>query len=283
MEYRLQNDRLCLNFTDVGGKLLSVGNPAGEHFLWSGDPAYWDDRAPILFPFCGRCRDGCYRWQGKQYSMPIHGFLPHTPMRVTEQIRDSITFTLESDEQTFAVYPFEFTLELCYRLSDNRIGVTATVRAGKTPLPFSLGAHPGFVLDGFGDYRLTFASPCEPISLEITEAGLLGKGRTPCPTDGNHTLTLSPDRLGTCGLFLQDVTREAVLWRQGGRHKIQLFFEDFATLGIWRPDEAPFVCLEPWNGLPAPDGTETDLSDKPGVLRLAAGESRRMGFEIGIL
>lgn len=282
MEYRLQNDRLCLTLTDVGGKLLSVGNPSGEQFLWWGDSAYWDDRAPILFPFCGRCRDGFYCWLGKRYPMPIHGFLPHTQMRVSEQTRDSITFTLEADGQTLAVYPFDFTLELCYRLSENRIRVTATVRAGRTPLPFSLGAHPGFVLDGFGDYRLTFTSPCQPISLEITENGLLGKGHTPCPTDGDNILTLSADRLGACGLFLQSVTPEAVLWRQDCSHKIRLFFEDFATLGIWRPDDAPFVCLEPWNGLPAPDGTDTDLSDKPGTLCLAPGESRQMDFEIEI-
>lgn len=283
MEYRLNNDRLCLTFTDRGGKLMSVETPCGESLLWSGDAAYWDDRAPILFPFCGRCRDGRYFWQGKSYPMPIHGFLPHTPMRVSEQNRESITFTLESDGQTLSVYPFDFQLELCYKLSGNRIPVTATVRAGKTSLPFSLGAHPGFVLNGFGDYRLTFPSPCEPISLEITEAGLLGQGRTPCPADEENTLILSPDRLGACGLFLQDVPPEVLLWRQGSSHRIKVRFADFATLGIWRPDDAPFVCLEPWNGLPARDGVDTDLADKPGTIFLAPGESRRMGFEIEIL
>lgn len=283
MEYRLENGALRLTLTDEGGKLTAIGNGSGESFLWSGDPDYWDDRAPILFPFCGRCKDGVFLWQGKSYPMPIHGFLPHTHMEASVQGRNCVTFRLESNRQTLSVYPFDFILEIGYRLEGSCVKVTADVRAGKTPLPFSLGAHPGFVLDGFGDYHLTFSSPCEPLSLEITEAGLLGQGRTPCPTDGDNTLILSPDRLGVCGLFLQSVTPDSVLWRKGGRHKIRIRFSDFETLGIWRPDGAPFVCLEPWNGLPAGDGAATDLAHKPGTVYLAPGESRRMSFEIEIL
>lgn len=268
--------------TPLGGKLLSLCLD-GENLLWSGDPAYWDDRAPILFPFCGRCRDGFYRWQGKRYPMPIHGFLPQTPMEIAGQGEDFIRFHLRDNPKTRSVYPFAFTLELTYRALDHALTLEIELTAKDGPVPFSVGAHPGFVLPGEGPYRLELSPDVSPICLEITRSGLLGKARTPLSPDPDGGIDLTPDLLGECGLFLQSAGNSAILSRPGASRRIRIGWEGMDVLGLWQAANAPFVCVEPWAGLPARDGEETDLSDKPGARLALPGRPARFGVKIEIL
>lgn len=285
--YRIQNQNMTAEFSDVGGKLMSLCLD-GENLLWTGDETYWGDRAPILFPFCGRCRGGFYRWHGKHYPMDIHGFLPSTLMRVTAREEDAITFRTDGDCETWPIYPFDFTLELAYRLTGCGIGLRISFTAGRRDVPFSVGAHPGFVLPGDGCYRLRLSGNPVPIALEITENGLLGPSRTPILPDESGNLALTPGLLGECGLFLQEIEPDVTLWREGSPHRIRIRFDGFPTLGLWQPisgvpDCAPFLCVEPWAGLPAPDGEITDLANKPGTIWAKAGESVEMSMEIEIV
>lgn len=280
--YSIENHNIRAEFSDTGGKLRSLCQ-SGENLLWTGDPAYWDDRAPILFPFCGKCREGFYLWRGKRYPMSIHGFLPSTPMRVTAHEPDAITFRLDSDAATRAIYPFDFTLELSYRLTDRGVGLRIAFTAGGEDVPFSVGAHPGFVLPGEGCYRLRIAGDRAPIALEITENGLLGPSPTPISPDESGDLALTPDLLGQCGLFLQELEPDVILWREGSPHRVRIRFDGFPTLGLWQPKDAPFLCAEPWAGLPALDGVVTDLANKPGTLWAKAGETVELSMEIELV
>ena len=43
-------------------------------------------------------------------------------------------------------------------------------------------------------------------------------------------------------------------------------------LGVWaKPGRCPFLCIEPWFGLPDSPGATGELSAKEGILRLEAG------------
>ena len=54
-------------------------------------------------------------------------------------------------------------------------------------------------------------------------------------------------------------------------------------LGIWaKPGRCPFLCIEPWYGLPdSPDATG-DLTQKEGILRLEAGGTFTSTYRIEI-
>ena len=55
MIYTISNDKLCVKISDFGAELQSVTDLAdGCEYIWQGDAKYWDDRAPTLFPICGR-------------------------------------------------------------------------------------------------------------------------------------------------------------------------------------------------------------------------------------
>ncbi len=81
---------------------------------------------------------------------------------VTEQNEDGITFTLSSNEETFAQYPFQFSFSVRYKLDGNRVNVIYIVRnTGNEEMLFSAGGHPAFkipLIDGtsFEDYYLEF-------------------------------------------------------------------------------------------------------------------------------
>ncbi len=285
--YLLKSEHLTAVVSPFGGELLSLKYQETE-LIWQGDPAYWDQSAPLLFPFCGRVKDGVYRWQGREYPMPIHGFLPSSRLALTAQAEDALTLTLSDSPHTHTVYPFPFTLDLDYHLTADALTVSATVKSQETPLLFSFGAHPGFRLpldkDGFGDARLQFDTADPLTRLEITESGLLGSESCTYPIPSG-VLPLSPDPAGDCGIFFRipSEQRQLTLSAPSLPCDIRMEFADFPVLGLWHAEGAPFLCIEPWQGLPALDGIPTDLIQKPETVTLAPHETKTLTISICLL
>lgn len=58
---------------------------------------------------------------------------------------------------------------------------------------------------------------------------------------------------------------------------------DFPYLGVWTIEAThPFVCLEPWYGLCAPDGYKGELKDRPGIQKLEAWGTWEKSYSIRI-
>jgi galactose mutarotase-like enzyme len=73
---------------------------------------------PILFPICGNLPANTYTLNGQSYTLKQHGFARELPWEVVDQATDdraSITLSLTSNDQTRAVYPFDFQLLLPIR------------------------------------------------------------------------------------------------------------------------------------------------------------------------
>ena len=49
-----------------------------------------------------------------------------------------------------------------------------------------------------------------------------------------------------------------------------------------RSPDAPFVCIEPWLGISDSINTKQDFTQKEGIQRLKAGETKVISFEIKI-
>jgi galactose mutarotase-like enzyme len=113
---------------------------------------------PILFPICGNLPDNAYSVGGKQYSLKQHGFARDMPWQVTHQSSTtdaSLTVTLESNDATRQVYPFDFSVSFTYRLCGSKLTIDqAYTNKSATPMPFSSGLHPYFL--ALDKDRLTF-------------------------------------------------------------------------------------------------------------------------------
>ena len=62
-----------------------------------------------------------------------------------------MVFALNSDEESRKVFPFDFSLEIEYRLWKRVLHTTfRVVNTGTAEMLFSVGAHPAFNLPFFG-------------------------------------------------------------------------------------------------------------------------------------
>ena len=52
--------------------------------------------------------------------MDIHGFLPYDEMELVEQKADSLTLRLVSSPETRKQYPFEFVLDITWKLEGEK-------------------------------------------------------------------------------------------------------------------------------------------------------------------
>ena len=92
-EYTLENEILKVTARSYGGEMRSITEKAdGTEYLWDGNPTWWKYSAPVLFPIVGALNNNKFRYQGKEYEQPQHGFARVSEYEVVEQSSDSITF-----------------------------------------------------------------------------------------------------------------------------------------------------------------------------------------------
>ncbi len=272
MIYTIYNNELSIAIASKGAELQSIINKAfGIEYLWSGDAAYWAKKSPVLFPIVGGLKNNSYQHKGNIYQLPRHGFARDMEFIVTAQGEDTVTFTLSSNEETLAKYPFEFNFSLRYSLNKNKLSVTYIVEnTGLETMLFSVGAHPAFKIPiaaetNFEDYYLQFGN-------------VENKGRHPLSADGlieNFTTPLleNTDRLGlTKSLFYNDAvvfkelkSTDISIISSKTSHGLKLSFEGFPYMGIWNAKDADFVCIEPWCGIADSVTASGNLEDKEGI------------------
>jgi len=274
----LHSDALTAQIDPLGAQLSVLRDTQGRDLLWHGDPAYWNGRAPILFPIVGALHQGHYLWGGKRYALPRHGFARGRRFDVVSASSMDAVFRLRADEATRAVYPFDFELELRFVLQGAELAVTATVRnGGREPMPASVGFHPAlrWPLPGGAPralHHLEFDME-EPAPVRrLDRDGLLTPNLHASPVVG-RTLLLA-DALFEQDVLIFDALRSRSLrYGAGDGHDVEVRFPDARYLGLWSKPGAPFVCIEPWRGVADPQGFDADLREKPGIELLAAGAS----------
>ena len=289
MIYTISNDQLCVKISDHGAELQSVTDLAdGCEYVWQGDTKYWEDRAPTLFPICGRFLDGKYTYRGKTYEMGMHGFAASQDYEVSNVAADRVTMTLRANEQTRAQYPFEFSFALTFSLEGRRLTIAADIKnEGKEILPATFGAHPGFNVPftaghDFSEYTLTFAEVCTPNQMGITPEGYYtGQCRALPLTDGT-TLALDHEKFAVYGIFMSRMARKVTLGAAGDPHGVTMEFADFPYLGVWQEygKDTPFLCLEPWCGLPSYPNVVDDIAEKNDMFHIAENACKKLQYTL---
>lgn len=143
----LKNEILEARLHSQGAELRGLRRTdLGRDYLWSGDPAHWERVSPILFPVVGRLQNDKYTWQGRQYSLPQHGFARDLEFDLVHEDGTSASFLLANAGPFLDRYPLEFQLALTYTLDGASLSMRADVfnPSNTDDLLFSLGAHPAF-------------------------------------------------------------------------------------------------------------------------------------------
>ncbi len=281
MIYTAQNSNFTLGVKEMGAELTSLKSKStGFEFIWTGDTSVWYGQSPILFPIIGRLLDDKYRLNGKEYTMEKHGIVRKKPFKLIAQTEDSLTFSQTSDENSLEIYPYEFDLQVTFRLTENGLNVThKVINNSNEVMYYSFGAHPGFNCK-IGDF-LEFQEKESLLTERIDHESILIEEKFPVAMDGKKLIL-------TEGLFNDDALilsgyKSKYLTLKSDKHQREVKFNfDSPVLGIWAKPNAPYVCIEPWWGINDNYDKKQDLSEKREIMALNAKESKEFSWSIEI-
>lgn len=276
----IQNDSLALTVDTLGAQMMSIRSFDGCEYLWQGDPKYWADRSPTLFPFIGRSTHNSYRLHGKVYPMGIHGFAASGAFDLKEQANDRLVLVLSSNPEMLKQYPFAFALEIAYRLRGNTIAVSYVVHnMSEETMPFGIGGHPGFRVplergECFTDYVLEFSQNCDPDRVGFTRDVYLSGYDSPYPLQDSRIIPLCHELFDEDAIILKNMDREVTLRSLVSGRRVTVSFPDMPYVGFWHwpKTDAPYVCIEPWSSLPARQDIVEECSCKSDLIRLGPGK-----------
>ncbi|MBW4649198.1 MAG: aldose epimerase [Kastovskya adunca ATA6-11-RM4] len=193
---------------------------------------------PILFPICGNLPDNLYTIDGKQYTLKQHGFARDLPWEVTEQSTQdlvSLTLVLNSNNQTYAVYPFDFQLAFTYQLKGNTLTIQQryTNRSAE-PMPFSVGLHPYFYTAD--KTQVEFDIPASQYLDQISKE----------THDFSGGFDFNREEIDVAFTSIRRQSTSAT--DTGQQVKISLTYDDlYSTLVFWTVKGKDYYCLEPWS------------------------------------
>jgi galactose mutarotase-like enzyme len=276
--------------SETGAELKSLVDLAtGQEYMWSGDPAWWNGVAPVLFPVIGGMKDGGFSWEGRQYKMGSHGFARGSQFSVASSSADAVEFELASSAKTRESYPFDFRLRAGFTLERSGLAVRYQVtNTGRSRMYFSLGSHPAFRIPFAGgsleNYYLLFECE-EELERWFFKDGLVVADRTAPVMDSSRVLTISR-KLFDDGIliFKAPRSREFTLANSMNPRAIRIATDGVPYLGVWsKPGGAPFLCIEPWHGLPDSTAATGNLAEKEGIIPLDASASFAAGYRIELV
>ncbi len=293
MIYTISDGKYTAQINGVGAELTSA--VCGDFdIMWAGKE-FWLKHAPLLFPVCGRLKDKTYTVGGKEYHMDIHGFIKFRNFEVVEKTDSKLVLKNSSDDETRALYPFDYTFFAEYELSGGKlICKTKVINDSDKTMPFMFGWHHAFAFPDsvkvLEDFTVDFEGKEEITSLP-------GKS----VNDPNASLTpdLPPEKLSVPGgkykintellydtdtLIFADMGSKITL-SDGKDYNLKLSWSDnLKYLCLWKyPDNAArYLCVEPWsNSARFSENKENfDLRD---MVRLAPGESEEFFYEIELI
>lgn len=220
---------------------------------------------PILFPICSKLPDNTYTVEGQSYTLKQHGFARDLPWQVSDRSTQecvSITLTLESNDVTRALYPFDFYLAFTYRLRGNSLELEQQVtNRGDRPMPFSLGFHPYFQI-----------SDKSQLQFEIPATQLLNQ-QTGESQSFSGQFDFEQDEIDV--IFRELSSQVATVSDRARNLRLTMEFDDFYPfLVFWTVKGKDFYCLEPWSA----GRNSMNTGDRLTVL--APGESIGTSFRL---
>lgn len=288
--YEIKNEFLTVKVEDLGAQLLSLCGKDGTEYLWQGDPAYWEDRSPILFPYIARMTDKKYQLFGKTYEMDIHGFAKDTVFTVVEQTADKLIFRMTSDETTYAQYPYTFTFDVIYTLEENQLRMDYRVEnQDEKTMYFGIGGHPGINVpfaEGtvFEDYELVFDVETEANRIGMSDDCFVTGEEIEFPLLEKKRLPLQHNLFDHDAIIFKDMPKGISLRSDKTQKVVHVTYPDVTYLGLWHAVEtdAPYVCIEPWSSLPSRKGIVEDLATQPSIVSLESGKEYRSRIGIAV-
>lgn len=311
----LDNGIICIAVKEHGAELASL-KFNGREYLWQADGEFWARHSPVLFPIVGSVWNKEFRSGGKTFKMGQHGFARDMDFKLNSKTDNELWYSLSSSEDTLEKYPYEFILEIGYKLVGRNVEVMWKVtNPGTEDMYFQIGAHPAFhwpLLStraiaagtaamktelGLGGPRGYFKYKLNNNNVQVAKSVIGSAGcvdptlnsydtLVDCHRDNDHKtsgyLPLTTDSFNNDALVYEDSQISAVTLCDDSKRPYLTLSFDTPLVGLWSPPgkNAPFVCIEPWYGRCDFMNYEGDYDSKPWMNHLAGGEVFHGGYTI---
>ena len=283
MTTTISNSNVTAQIKHLGAELFSLKSNQNKEYIWEGNPVFWGKHSPILFPIVGSLKNNNYQYDEKEYRLSRHGFAREMKFELIEKTEESATFSLVSTNDTKKVYPFDFELQICYSLEENTLNINyKVINKNDFEMPFSIGAHPAFALNGdFENYSLEFQQD-EILEYYLLEKELISNNSNEIFLK-NRQLSLNYKLFENDALVFKRLESKSITILQNANPILKVNFSNFPNLGIWTVQNAPFLCIEPWFGYSDTLNEYEKFSKKEGIQLLKKNEIFNSNFNIEIL
>lgn len=179
---------------------------------------------PLLFPFASRLAGNVLVESGT--TLPMHGFARSMEWTHEQTGKGEARLVLESDDQTFAQYPWRFRLKQFVQLLEAGIELRLEIEnRSDTAMPVAPGWHPYF--------------PCAPEDKKRVSGNVAGTEAGCVTNEQEANFGVVPPADGRVAFWIP------------GTGTLRLSFSPMMRhLQIWSPVDEPFVCIEPFTGPP---------------------------------
>ncbi|OGG06116.1 MAG: hypothetical protein A3F83_15390 [Candidatus Glassbacteria bacterium RIFCSPLOWO2_12_FULL_58_11] len=280
-----------------GGEVIGyrIAGPQGEIPLLYRDSLAqppekgWKNHATILFPIVGGIKNKESRLGSRVVRSPgNHGVARNSDFSLVESSSRgaaSARYRLAANDYTRGFYPFEFQLDMLYRLEGNVLTTTFEItNPGAEPLYFCFGWHPGFrtpVIPGKGSKescRLLF--PEGSIRKYHNNEHCRLTGETSMIRVGGALPRTEKELEATLMYEIDDPSlRTVTLEDPAAGISIRVDFPDLPHLGLWSEPGDEFICIEPWQGMDDHEEQEP-FDQKVGIVVLPPGGKKAASVKV---
>ncbi len=263
--------KLFAEINSKGAELWRIYDADGTDYLWNGDSRFWGRRAPTLFPICGGMKGDGYIYDGKEYSMPKHGFCRDAEFTAETVEENRVVYLITDTAERRELYPFSFEFRIEYAITDGKLQVLYRIaNKGNRAMYFSVGSHEAYACpEGIDGYSIEFEQPENLVSLEIAD-NLVQSGRT-LIGENVTKLPMNYDYFKVDALCFQNIKSKKVSLVGNGR-RVDVSFDGFEYVLLWTKPNAPFLCIELNCGIDDYADTDRILEHKKGNVCLDGGK-----------
>lgn len=279
---KLSDNNSNITIKKIGAELISyIFN--NKEYIWN-KKEFWAKSSPILFPIIGQLKDRSYIYSGVEYKdINGHGFAKDKEFEIVEKNENTVLFKLKFDKETYKIYPFKFELYIKYTLKANKLKIEYTVKnIDDKDIYFSLGAHPGFVLDNYEKSKIIFEKEEYSKDFIVGEDALLHGEKEIFNDENRNYIVLNDDAFSGNTIILKELNSKYLYLEEESR-RLKFYFGDFKYLAFWRKLESPYICIEPWDGIPDYFDTNRNFEEKIGNIKLEKNKIYNREIEIEIL
>lgn len=289
--YTIKNNTCSLSVDTFGAELSSF-KVNGKEYLWQRDPAVWSNSAPVLFPIVGMLKGEGETTliDGKPYHMEIHGFAKDTDFELQNITDDSITLSIESNNETLKMYPYNFKFSVEYKAIENGFLQTYIIENNNDcDMPFVAGTHPGFnvpIFEGeFSDHKLVFEKNENVSAYRIDVNEIIDDYNTETIFDNNNEIALDYSLFDKGALAFEKLNSKWVKLLDKEGRGIKMDFADFDYFGVWqKPLLKPgYLCLEPWTGMNDVYSGDGIYKNKRGMRFIAPHEKVTLAIKVTVI